>query len=176
MKAKRKSILDGILLPYLSGVVTGIALTVLALIAWALVRPVDRTPLTRSLMGSDADLEIIISEALLNQQVAEQLDKRSLTDLAQIVVDARPNNTLIATVQGPLDLGSLVRYAPKIDVEAVLGVEDDRLAVRIERAAIGPLSVDFQALPQALQPLLQSAEEAIEQAVNEGIQAKGFFV
>jgi hypothetical protein len=175
MRERERGCLGGCGL-FLAGVVAGVSLTVLALVAWALIRPVDLSPLTNRIAPGGTDLEVTLSEAFLNQEVDEELAQGDLANLARIILDVHPDRRLKATLEGQFDLGGGLAATPKVDTELVLGVENGRLEVHIERIGVGPVQLAREALPELVQPLFESAEETINSAMNERLQAEGFAV
>ena len=77
----RKGSIGSGCLTFLAGLVTGVSLTVLLLVIWALVRPVDRTPLVTQIEPGNLDLEVVLSEAFLNEAISAELAANQVEDL-----------------------------------------------------------------------------------------------
>jgi hypothetical protein len=160
-------------LTFVAGMVAGASILVLALVGWALVRPADLSPLQNRLSPGGADLEVRVSEAFLNQAVADALAERDLDNrLARIVVDVRPRQKLEATLEGQFSLDSAAPTTPLVSSEIAFGLDAGLPSVRIERVGVGPVYVVRDALPDWIQPYLQTAEEAMIEAMVSRIQGQ----
>jgi len=163
-------------LTFLAGLVTGVSLTVVLLVIWALVRPVDRTPLVRQIEPGGLDLEVVLSEAFLNEAISAELAANQVEELGRIIVDTHRGRRLETTWEGDLDLGGLLPPSVKVDADLVLDAEDGWLIVYVERIGMGPVRIARESFPAFVQPLFESVEVTVEGALNSEIQAEGLEV
>jgi len=161
---------------FVAGLVAGASLMVLAVVAWGLVRPVNPLPLENRIARGDVDLEVRLSEAYLNREIARELAERDLRTIARIVVDAREKQRLDATLEGSFELGGIVPPTPRLETEILLGVDGGFLSVYIARMGIGPVSVVRDTVPELLQPLFESVEDTIAKTINEELLEVGYRV
>ncbi len=174
MKQNRSGCLSGGCLTLVIGILLGMALTLGILLVWAILQPADRTPLTNHLEPGDLDLEVTISEAYLNQAVAQNLAARQEGDPLSIILDFHQEGRVEASLEGFVHILGLDTLSPVLDAELSLGVRDGELAVRIERVGVGALQIQRDSMPAIAEPALQSVEEAIEAALIEQLVPAGY--
>jgi hypothetical protein len=155
-----------------AGFAIGASVAVLALLIWTLARPVSREALENRIMPGGYDLEVKLSEAFLNRMVGDELAQRQVDLLTSMTLDAQPDNLLVATLSGPIDLGGAASL-PSLDVQLRLGILDGGLDAKIESVQAGRVQIDPSGLPEFLQPVFRSAEESVTSAVNERLRVAG---
>jgi hypothetical protein len=176
VKEKRSGGLAGGCCAFVCGLLLGAALTILALIAWALVRPVNLFPIGNRLPSGGADLEVRLSEAYLNKAIARELVEGDMRNVTSIIVDARDREQLDATLEGSFELGGIVPPSPRLEAELQLGSDEGLVNVYVARIGVGPVSVVRDSVPDLFQSLFESVEDTIAQTINAEIQADGYWV
>jgi hypothetical protein len=152
------------------GFVLGGAVTFLALLGWTLIRPVERDLIENRITPGGYDLEVRLSESFLNRAVADELAKRKIEEITSITLDIQPENLMVATLGGPLELGGL-ESLPSVTADVRLGAENGDLQVHIEAVRVGPVQVSRDGLPELVQPVFETVESTVTAALNERLEA-----
>ena len=161
---------------FVLGILAGGALATLALVALGgSAAEVDVSPLENRVEPWGTDLAVTVSEAYINQIVAEELATRNIDQVSRIIIDVRPGNVMHSTLEGNINLGGFL-IAPRVDSDVQLSARDGQLYMRILKATIGPVTIVRDNLPALAQSLFESVERTMHSSMNEPIQAQGLTV